>query len=65
VADQRDLGRDRAVELVLGALQLDVADQDPGEAAAEEQADADDADRRRDETVAEAQLLAAAESSRR
>ena len=57
------LRRDRlSVELVLDALELEVADLDPRQRAGEEQADGDDARGRGEEPEAESQLPA---SSRR
>ena len=47
---------DRPVELVLDALELEVADEDPGEQPAEQQAHGDDAGCGRQEAQAQSQL---------
>jgi len=53
------LRRDRfAVELVLDALELEVADEDPCQGAGQEKADGDDAGRRREEPEPQVQLSA-------
>ena len=57
------LRRDRfAVELVLDALKLEIADEDPGQRPGQEEARGNDASRRREQTESEVQLSA---SSRR
>jgi hypothetical protein len=63
--DEGDLGIDLAVELILRALELDVADEQPGERAAQQKADPDDTDRGGDEPVPETQVFSGAPSSSR
>ena len=53
-----------AVDGILRGLQLDVADQEPGQGAAQQKAGRDDAGRRRQQAEAKAQLPLPASSSR-
>ena len=58
VPDEHPIDLDREVELSLGALQLQVAHEDPRQRPAQEQADADYAGGRRQYAESEAQMRA-------
>ncbi len=64
MANQHRAHLHAAVDGVLRGLQLDVADQEPRQGAAQQKARGDDAGRRRQQAKAKAQLPLSASSSR-